>query len=567
MENVVAVIGFAGALLAAIATGALIRRLRDEPVGWLGAWTASTAALCLALGVVAAGHLLGFGATTFRLYQITGSLVAPLWLAIGAVQLLARKTPPKFAAWLLGGALTFVSIVIMVVDPVNNGGSFSESLPVGSAHWSLFPASLLAAAHAATVAIMVGAVIVAGLRWRDGDEYDLDNMHAVLVIGPVGIALVGVLRFSSLGLFTTVILTVGAAATWYALIRPLAPYDDEEDEEEDGYEEDTAAVKRPEQGRRRAVAEQGVQARDQVRETIREPTREPIHEPARSRTDQAFAEQGRMEERGRREGHGFAAEGGVPESGQPQPQQGRRRSGLGDLVAEYRAGEQDVDYAARMRADEGGSPFAEPSYGDASSYGEAPPFEEPSANGFFGGPAGGATGDFESPRAGRGRRGTETGAHARMEGGGGGRRARRAEQQDYSMPGTGVVYPETSGHGPNTGGGGGGRPSPSIYGLLTVFTLIDGSGDAFDHLAEATVDGVRQNEPDTLVYSCHAVKSAPLQRIVYELYRDEVAFAEHQRQPHVQRFVTERQSLVLATNVIELTVNAAKVVPLPTAFI
>ncbi|RBQ21710.1 hypothetical protein DP939_03135 [Spongiactinospora rosea] len=560
MENVVAVIGFAGALLAAIATGALIRRLRDEPAGWLGAWTASTAALCLALGVVAAGHLLGFGATTFRLYQITGSLIAPLWLAIGAVQLLARRTPPKFAAWLLGGALTFVSAVIMFVDPVNNGGAFSESLPVGSTHWSLFPASLLAAAHAATAAIMVGAMIVAGLRWRDGDEYDTDNMHAVLVIAPVGIALVVVLRFSSLGLFTTAILTVGAAATWYVLIRPLAPYDDEEeDEEEDGYEEETAAVKRPEQGRRRAVAEHGAQARDQVRETIREPA----HEPARSRTDQAFAEQGRMEERGRRDGRGFAAEGGMPEGGPPQPQpqpqpppqQGRRRSGLGDLVAEYRAGEQDVDYAARMRAEEGGSPFGDPSY------------DEPAGEGFFGGPGGGVTGDFESPpRGGRGRRGTDTGTHARMEGGGG-RRARRAEQQDYSMPGTGVVYPDTPGNGPNTGGGGGGRPSPSIYGLLTVFTLIDGSGDAFDHLAEATVDGVRQNEPDTLVYSCHAVKSAPLQRIVYELYRDEVAFAEHQRQPHVQRFVTERQSLVLATNVIELTVNAAKVVPLPTAYI
>ncbi|MFD0656486.1 putative quinol monooxygenase [Thermocatellispora tengchongensis] len=106
-----------------------------------------------------------------------------------------------------------------------------------------------------------------------------------------------------------------------------------------------------------------------------------------------------------------------------------------------------------------------------------------------------------------------------------------------------------------------------MYGLLTVFTLIDGAGEAFDRLAEETVEGVRRNEPDSLVYSCHSVKSAPLQRIVYELYRDEVAYREHQRQPHVERFVTERASLVLATNVIELTVNAAKVMPLPTAFI
>jgi quinol monooxygenase YgiN len=98
-----------------------------------------------------------------------------------------------------------------------------------------------------------------------------------------------------------------------------------------------------------------------------------------------------------------------------------------------------------------------------------------------------------------------------------------------------------------------------------VFTIMDGAGEAFDRLAEATVEAVRRGEPDTLVYVCHAVKSAPLQRIVYELYRDEVAYRDHQRQPHVERFVNERQSMVLATNVIELNINAAKVVPLPTA--
>ncbi|MFC7645851.1 putative quinol monooxygenase [Streptosporangium lutulentum] len=99
-----------------------------------------------------------------------------------------------------------------------------------------------------------------------------------------------------------------------------------------------------------------------------------------------------------------------------------------------------------------------------------------------------------------------------------------------------------------------------------MFTLIDGTGERFDRLAEETVEAVRGAEPDTLIYACHSVKSAPLQRIVYELYRDEVAYTEHQRQPHVERFVRERQAMVLATNVIELNVNAAKVVPLPTAF-
>ena len=78
--------------------------------------------------------------------------------------------------------------------------------------------------------------------------------------------------------------------------------------------------------------------------------------------------------------------------------------------------------------------------------------------------------------------------------------------------------------------------------------------------------GGRRNEPDSLIYACHAVKSAPLQRIVYELYRDEVAYRSTSASRTWSVSSAERQPLVLATNVIELNVNAAKVVPLPTAF-
>jgi quinol monooxygenase YgiN len=95
---------------------------------------------------------------------------------------------------------------------------------------------------------------------------------------------------------------------------------------------------------------------------------------------------------------------------------------------------------------------------------------------------------------------------------------------------------------------------------------MDGSGEAFDRLAAETTEAVKRSEPDTLIFVCHAVKSAPLQRIVYELYRDEVAYHEHQRQPHMERFASQRVAHVLAANVIELNVNSAKVAPLPTAF-
>ncbi|NRQ31420.1 hypothetical protein HII36_06140 [Nonomuraea sp. NN258] len=453
MEILVAVIAFAGALLAAIAAGALIRRLRDESEGWLAAWTVALVALCLSLGVIGIGYLMGFGPLTFRLYQITGALLAPIWLAIGLAQLLSEKTPPKFLGWLFGIAFTIVATAIMIFDPVLKDDDLGKALPLAQNHWDVIPKGLLTGAHAITALLLVVCLVVAGLKWRNGDEYDTDNLHTALVIAPSGLALVGALRFTVPAVFTTVLFLVAAAAVWYAVLRPLAPYDDDD---EDDFEPAPQQLPREEATR---------------------PGRRAMPEPV------AMAEV-------------------------PMPPPPRRPSGLGDLVAEYRAGEKEIDYAARM----------------------SPPPDPGPSTGYI-----------------------MNGAPA---------------QPDFAMPATGAVYPGAELFTPAPTPQQAmpqGRLSPNIYGLLTVFTIMDGSGDAFDRLAESTVEAVRRGEPDTLVYACHAVKSAPLQRIVYELYRDEVAYRDHQRQPHVERFVNERQSMVLATNIIELNVQAAKVVPLPTA--
>jgi quinol monooxygenase YgiN len=57
----------------------------------------------------------------------------------------------------------------------------------------------------------------------------------------------------------------------------------------------------------------------------------------------------------------------------------------------------------------------------------------------------------------------------------------------------------------------------------------------------------------------HGVPSAPLQRILYQLYADRAAYDRHHGQPYVAEFETRRRPLVLATNVIELGVRQAKV--------
>jgi quinol monooxygenase YgiN len=99
------------------------------------------------------------------------------------------------------------------------------------------------------------------------------------------------------------------------------------------------------------------------------------------------------------------------------------------------------------------------------------------------------------------------------------------------------------------------------YGRITMYTLHDGHQDAFDRLAAEVTRAVIERDPGTLVYACHSVDNAPLQRIFYQLFRDAAAVENHTRQPHVQRFAAEARAHAASTNVIELTATVAKVAP------
>src|SRR5262245_15318663 len=106
-------------------------------------------------------------------------------------------------------------------------------------------------------------------------------------------------------------------------------------------------------------------------------------------------------------------------------------------------------------------------------------------------------------------------------------------------------------------------PPAHLFGQITIYTLLDDRLEEFDRMTERVVEEVRSREPGTLVYIVHAVPTAPMQRILYEVYRDRAAYDEHLAQPYVSRYVAARQSMVLATNAIELGLQQAKVTPLP----
>ena len=107
--------------------------------------------------------------------------------------------------------------------------------------------------------------------------------------------------------------------------------------------------------------------------------------------------------------------------------------------------------------------------------------------------------------------------------------------------------------------------TPRPYGRLSIYTLHEDKTREFDRLAERAAEGVRASEPDTLVYVIHVVPKAPMQRIIYEIYRDRGAFLSHERQPHIRQFAADRAPCVLATNIIDLRLKYAKVASLGSA--
>ena len=98
-----------------------------------------------------------------------------------------------------------------------------------------------------------------------------------------------------------------------------------------------------------------------------------------------------------------------------------------------------------------------------------------------------------------------------------------------------------------------------MFGLCVRFTCKDEtSAKEYDRLVAETIEAIKVHEPGTLVYASHLVDGQPLQRIFYELYRDEVAFHAHEAAPHTRRYLDERDQNLASTEVDWLTLQTGK---------
>ena len=89
-----------------------------------------------------------------------------------------------------------------------------------------------------------------------------------------------------------------------------------------------------------------------------------------------------------------------------------------------------------------------------------------------------------------------------------------------------------------------------MFGLVVRFDLHDEAATShFDDLVGETLPEIYANEPGTQLYVVHSVEDAPNSRLFYELYVDRAAFDAHESQPHVKRFLREREQYISSLRV------------------
>jgi hypothetical protein len=220
-------VGFAGVLVAAVATGLLAGRCVRQPrIGFI-VWTAATLGLTIALAAQSMGFASGFGPATFRAVQLLALLLAPLWLAWGLVELAVGSDAARFGMRLVTAALSVVASVILATDPLT-AQPFSKAWPLTGTHFQ--PVSRHALDVVQVVAVAVAVVITGLAAVRAGRDSRpavdsgsaRDSRPALTAVVPVALAVLMTAgqRFPLPAKVAYPLLSIVAAAlVWFAVSR------------------------------------------------------------------------------------------------------------------------------------------------------------------------------------------------------------------------------------------------------------------------------------------------------------------------------------------------------------
>jgi quinol monooxygenase YgiN len=504
----------AGTVLAAVGTGLAIRLCLRKPRADMVAWVIALAGLTVGLAAQAAGYRRGFVPTTFRATQLGAALVAPVALSWGMAELAAKSLVARFAARLCLAGLFVVAAVILATDVLSARG-FTQQWPAPRDYFQYVSLSLLALVAAAVVLTVIAALITSGLRSRHNPAWR-GPLAAIALAAVAALATQGLLVKLPANVAYPGLTLVAAVATWLAATRAAGV----------NMGQLRAGAGGP--GGPRPAGNPGHDGDDSL-DLYRDGYRHFDDSAAFAAYVNSGYDTGGYRAPG--ESHSAAGYGGT---------EGRSAAGYGGGGENSAAG----------YADTGGF--------QAGGYPGPGGFPPEDTGGFHAEPVEPVTGAFDplfrpsaSPAQGQaaGRPGGDAATLNRAGPG-----LTPGEDIEFA---TGMQLPALDDV--LEAAVAGAVDTDRLYGRIAIYTLLDAGAEEFDRLAEQVVEQVRTGEPDTLAYVVHGVPSAPLQRILYQLYADRAAYDWHQERPYVADFEARRRPLVLATNVIELGVRQAKV--------
>ena len=551
-----------GAVVAAIGLGMLVTRCRRAPRGDLIAWSVALLGLFIALAAQTYGHLVGFSQGSFRAMEVGAEVIAPLALIMGVAELVAISLPGRFAARLFIPAFAFIPLVIFTADPLS-GTAFTKAWPAPTVYYQIIPNKLLEYGLA-PVSLLLALILVGIAGFRAGRSRAWRAVLPAAAVAGIAVVALVIPDLGPLGLtlplssLFALLCLAAAALAWYA---------------------GTCAARVPLAALHDGTADAG--------------------RAGARRAGRAGAGPGPR--------RGGVGRDGAYDDHDDDPDQGDwgRGVGWGDHTGDfesyddgsqgvYRGGGLYRDEPAGARHAAGGDPGDDRGYG---WQGNGDDYDSRELDAVYG-PGGYDTGNLDAAslgsrdgydRDGRPLDRDPLGSHPLgsdplgsdplgsdpLGSGsldrdplGRGPLDTRAplgnDPLDHGVLDHGVLDHGVLDHGTrDQGSGRADSTRAQLFGQIAIYTLIEDRVHEFDRLTERVVGKVRASEPDTLVYIVHAVPSAPMQRILYEVYRDRSAYDRHQQQPYVTEFEADRQPYVLATNVIELGLQQAKVSPFP----
>ena len=502
-----------GAVATAVGAGLLLARSLRAPRADLICWVVALLGLLISLSAQAIGHLMGFSDLTFRLMELGAQLIAPLALLMGLAELLGTTPIARFLSRLYLPALGLIALVILGTDPINQ--TYTKAWPSPSKYYQVIPDKLLEwGIGPITLLLAVVFLGLAMVRARNSRLWEGVILSAASAVGAVVVLDIALLtpEISKYGgvalpmasMFAPLCL-IAAALTWYA----------------------GRSVERV----RLADLHDGAdRARLPASEARDIPDARDIRDPWN--TDRGGRHDDLDDDWDRGRHWDDADQTGDFEAYDDGGQGVYRGGGL------YR------DEPPRGRPATVGAGGEDYGYGDDDYRGNGSgDYDGREMDGAFA-PDGYDTGSLNAAAV-------AEAASLAADGRGGPGRAPAASQE--------AAPPRAAPP----------RAAPAqasreeLFGQIAIYTLVEDRTSDFDRLAERVVEQVRADEPDTLVFIVHAVPSAPMQRILYEVYRARAAYDWHLRQPYIAKFEADRRPYVLATNVIELGLQQAKVSPFP----